>query len=49
MLEILQYIFSDFWIFCGTIILLYVIGIYFVITPMVLVIESILNKGEKKK
>lgn len=26
MLEISQYIFSSFWIFCGTVILIYVIG-----------------------
>lgn len=26
MLEILQFIFSDFWIFCGTVILIYVSG-----------------------
>lgn len=28
MLEILQFVFRDFWTFCGTVILLYIIGAY---------------------
>ncbi len=48
MLEILQYIFSSFWIFCGTVILLYVIGVYCISTPIV-AIASIFNKVDKKE
>lgn len=49
MLEILQYIFSSFWIFCGIIILLYTVGV-FCITAPIAAIASIFNKeGEKKE
>ncbi len=48
MLEILQYIFSSFWIFCGTIILLYTIGIFCIIAP-ISAIASIFIKEEKKE
>lgn len=48
MLEILQYIFSSFWIFCGVVILLYVIGV-FCITAPIAVIASIFSKEEKNK
>lgn len=48
MLEILQYIFSSFWIFCGVVILLYTIGA-FCITAPIAVIASIFNKEENKK
>ncbi len=44
MLEILQYIFSSFWIFCGVVILLYVIGVYCIATPIA-TIASIFNKN----
>lgn len=48
MLEILQYIFSSFWIFCGTIILIYAIGVYCIAAPIA-VIASIFSKEEKKE
>lgn len=48
MLEILQYIFSSFWIFCGTVILLYVIGV-FCITAPIAAIASIFNKDMDRK
>lgn len=48
MLEILQYIFSSFWIFCGVVILLYVIGV-FCITAPIAAIASIFSKEEKNK
>lgn len=48
MLEILQYIFSSFWIFCGTIILLYTIGA-FCITAPISAIASIFIKEEKEE
>lgn len=48
MLEILQYIFSSFWIFCGTIILIYAIGVYCITAPIA-TIASIFNKEEKKE
>lgn len=48
MLEILQYIFSSFLIFCGTVILLYVIGV-FCITAPIAAIASIFSKEEKKE
>lgn len=43
MLEILNFIFRDFWTFCGTIILIYTIGIYCIVAPLE-VIVSIFNK-----
>lgn len=48
MLEILQYIFSSFWIFCGVIILLYVIGVFCIAAPIT-AIASIFSKEEKKE
>lgn len=48
MLEILQYIFSSFWIFCGTIILLYTIGVFCITAPLS-AIASIFVKEEKKE
>lgn len=48
MLEILQYIFSSFWIFCGVVILLYIIGV-FCITAPISAIASIFSKEEEKK
>ena len=43
MLEILNFIFRDFWTFCGVVILLYVVGIYCITAPLA-VIASIFNK-----
>ena len=34
MLEILNFIFRDFWAFCGVVILLYVIGVYCIAAPL---------------
>ena len=34
MIEILEFIFRDFWTFCGVVILLYVIGVYCIATPL---------------
>lgn len=43
MLEILNFIFRDFWTFCGVIILIYAIGTYCITAPLA-VITSIFNK-----
>lgn len=48
MLEILEFIFRDFWTFCGVIILLYVIGVYCIAAPLS-AIGCIFNKGEKDR
>lgn len=48
MLEVLQYIFSSFWIFCGTIILLYTIGIFCITAPIAAIV-SIFHKEDEKK
>jgi len=48
MLEILQYVFSSFWIFCGIVIILYVIGVFCIIAPIV-AIASIFNKDTDHK
>ena len=34
MLEILNFIFRDFWTFSGIVVLLYVIGVYCIATPL---------------
>ena len=34
MLEILNFVFRDFWTFCGVVILLYVIGVYCITAPI---------------
>lgn len=34
MLEVLNFIFRDFWTFCGVVILLYVIGVYCITAPI---------------
>ncbi len=48
MLEVLNFVFRDFWTFCGVIILLYVIGVYCIATPLS-VIACIFSKDEKDK
>lgn len=50
MIEILEFIFRDFWTFCGAIILLYIIGVYCIAVPLsdIACIFSNKNKeGEK--
>ena len=48
MLEVLNFVFRDFWTFCGVIILLYVIGVYCIATPLS-AIACIFNKDSDKK
>ena len=48
MLEILNFIFRDFWTFCGVVILLYVIGTYCIAAPLS-AIASIFNKDKNKQ
>ena len=50
MLEILNFIFRDFWTFCGVVILLYVIGVYCITAPLSALV-CIFNKdsGDKEK
>lgn len=48
MLEILDFIFRDFWTFCGVVILLYVIGVYCITAP-ISVIACIFSKNVDEK
>ena len=48
MLEVLNFIFRDFWTFCGVVILLYVIGVYCIAVPLS-AIAYIFNKDSDKK
>ncbi|SOY31470.1 hypothetical protein AMURIS_04213 [Acetatifactor muris] len=48
MLEILQFIFSNFWIFCGTVILLYIIGVYCITSPIAAILCAF-SKDSKDK
>ena len=48
MLEILNFIFRDFWTFCGVVILLYVVGVYCIAAPLS-AIACIFNKDSDKK
>ena len=50
MLEVLNFIFKDFWTFCGVVILLYVIGVYCITAPLS-ALACIFNKdlGDKEK
>lgn len=47
MLEILEFIFRDFWTFCGIVILLYVIG--YIVVASLSAIAYIFSKDEKDK
>ena len=47
MLEILNFIFRDFWTFWGVVILLYVIGVCFIAAPLS-AIACIFNKDSDK-
>lgn len=48
MVEILEFIFRDFWTFCGVIILLYTIGAYCIAAPISAIAE-IFNKETTSK
>lgn len=48
MLEVLEFIFRDFWTFCGVAILLYVIGVYCITAP-ISAIACIFSKNTDKK
>ena len=48
MLEILNFIFRDFWTFCGVVILLYVIGVYCITAPLS-ALAYIFSKDDKDK
>lgn len=48
MLEILKFIFRDFWTFCGVVILLYVIGVYCITAP-ISAIACIFSKNINEK
>ena len=48
MLEILNFIFRDFWTFCGVVILLYVIGVYCITAPLS-ALAYIFNKDSGNK
>lgn len=48
MLEILNFIFRDFWTFWGVVVLLYVIGVYCITAPLY-AIASIFDKDTKEK
>lgn len=48
MLEILNFIFRDFWTFCGVVILLYVIGVCCIAAPLSAIV-CIFNKDSDKK
>lgn len=47
MLEILNFIFSDFWTFCGVIILLYIIGVYCIVAPLSAIACIFSNKNKE--
>lgn len=46
-MEVLNFVFRDFWTFCGIVVLLYVIGVYCITAPLG-VIACIIH-GENKK
>ena len=48
MLEVLNFIFRDFWTFCGVVILLYVIGVYGIAAPLS-ALACIFNKDSRDK
>jgi len=48
MLEVLNFIFRDFWTFCGVVILLCVIGMYCITAP-ISAITRIFNKDTDEK
>ena len=47
MLEVLKFIFRDFWTFWGVVILLYVIGVYCIAAPLS-ALACIFNKDSDK-
>ena len=47
MLEVLNFIFRDFWTFWGIVVLLYVIGVYCITAPLG-AIACIIHKENKK-
>ena len=48
MLEVLNFIFRDFWTFWGVVILLYVIGVYCIAAPLSALVY-IFSKDDKDK
>lgn len=44
MLEILEFIFQDFWHFSGTVILLYVVGVYCITAPLSVILNMLIEK-----
>lgn len=49
MLEVLEFIFRDFWTFCGVVILLYTIGAYCITAPIVAIASAFASTKEKKE
>lgn len=49
MLEILNFIFRDFWTFCGVVILLYVIGVYCIAAPLSAIACILTNKNKEEE
>lgn len=49
MMEILEFIFRDFWTFCGVVILLYVIGVFCITAPIAALASAIATPKEEKK
>lgn len=48
MLEVLNFVFRDFWTFCGVVILLYAIGVYCITAP-ISAIACIFSKNTEEK
>lgn len=48
-MELLKFIFRDFWTFCGIIILIYAVGTYCITAPIVAIASIFANKDENKK
>lgn len=46
MLQILEFIFRDFWTFVGIVVLLYVIGVYCITTPIVAILSFLSEKSK---
>ena len=49
MLEVLNFIFRDFWTFCGVIILIYAIGIYCITAPISTIAKIFTKNTSKRK
>ncbi len=49
MMEVLEFIFRDFWTFCGVVILLYVIGVYCITAPISAIAMAIVGEKTKKE